>query len=211
MKLIGLTGGIASGKSTVAALLAKSCSVPTIDVEEIVREVVQPNTQAFQEIELTFGREYIGPDGTIDRNKLSKLVANSPDDQEELDAIVRPLLATALQNKIAHYRQKVGAKYLVIESAFIVEKNMYSMMDFTIEVLTRPAVQIARLMWRYHITKNEATAKIGSQMSVRRKAEKINPAYRGRYFVIDNTQILQTKPALERVWQTITGSRPNIA
>ena len=131
-RIIGLTGGIASGKSTVAAMLRER-GVAVIDADVVAREVVEPGTPALADIVARFGDAVIGNDGRLERQKLGDIVFGDDDARKALNAIVHPRVAAASQQKIADLAA-AGEAVVVYEAPLIVENKLTAWMEALIVV-----------------------------------------------------------------------------
>lgn len=123
MRVIGLTGGIASGKSTVAAML-RALGAPIVDADLLAREVVEPGTPALAEIEARFGAEVLGPDGRLDRKRLGERVFADPGARAALNAITHPRIAQASAAALAELAT-AGHKVAFYEAALLVENRLH--------------------------------------------------------------------------------------
>ncbi|MEI6805271.1 MAG: dephospho-CoA kinase [Myxococcaceae bacterium] len=177
MKIIGLTGGIASGKSSVAAWFSKQ-GVPVLDADQMAREVLKPES-----VRDLFGPEFL-EQGQINRKKLGELVFSDPMKRAELEALTHPLIAKKLQEELTKL-EKRGCESAIYEAALIFEKNIQSSFDATILVMASESVQLDRLLKRDNMTRNEALVRIRAQMP---PAEKIKLAT----YVIDNSGDLES-------------------
>lgn len=156
--VIGLTGGIASGKSSVAALLREN-GVLVIDADEIGHQVICPPGPVYDAILAHFGTEIRREDGMIDRKRLGRIVFASREERETLNAIVHP----AIRREILRLLEEAGVA--VIDAALLFEANMEDLCDEIWTVDVREDTQIRRLMRRDGLTKSEARARIASQLS----------------------------------------------
>ncbi len=111
--IIGLTGGIGSGKSTVSQLLSEY-NIPTIDTDTIARTLVQPNTQGLHEIVKQFGTHLLNTDGTLNRAQLRTLIFNDPQKKEALEAILHPLIQTEVQKQITKLKQHSSPPSIIL-------------------------------------------------------------------------------------------------
>ncbi|HEX5765262.1 MAG TPA: dephospho-CoA kinase [Woeseiaceae bacterium] len=157
---IGLTGGIASGKSMIADMFAAR-GVPIIDTDVIAREVVQPGEPALNEIERQFGPEVISPDGRLDRRRLREIVFSDDGKREELEAILHPRIrdAAVLQSSAA------GGEYQVIVVPLLVESPMRQWMDRILVVDCSEETQLQRLLERDAESREQARRMIRAQAS----------------------------------------------
>ncbi|MEX2124532.1 MAG: dephospho-CoA kinase [Woeseia sp.] len=157
---IGLTGGIASGKSMVADLFAAK-GVPVIDTDVIAREVVQPGQQALQDIEREFGRDVLDADGRLDRRRLRELIFADDRKRTALEAILHPRIrdAAVLQSRAA------GGAYQIIVVPLLVESPMRQFMDRILVVDCSEESQLNRLLERDTETEQQARRIIAAQAS----------------------------------------------
>lgn len=166
MKLFGLTGGIATGKSTVSAMF-REAGVPVIDADELAREVVEPGQPALAEIAARFPG-VLTPDGRLDRQKLGARIFADPKERAALGAITHPRIQ-ALSLERTRALAEAGAKVALYDAALLIENNLHEAMDGVILIACPPEVQLARLMARNALTEQEAKERIASQMSLEQK------------------------------------------
>ena len=185
-RVIGLTGGIASGKSTVADLLAER-GVPVIDADQIAREVVRPGQPALDEIVATFGRAVLGPDGSLDRKALGRVIFADPQARHRLNTITHPRIAEETRRRIARLAEQ-GVPLVIYEAALIVENGLQAGLDGLIVVAVDESTQLARLCTRDGLTVEEAHARLAAQAPL---AEKVAAAT----WVIDNRGTLESTRA----------------
>jgi dephospho-CoA kinase len=167
VKLIGLTGGIASGKSTVAAILRR-LGAAVVNADELSREVVQPDTPGWSEIVESFGTEVLQPNRTLDRQKLRKIVFNDPEARKKLESIVHPRVRALAQQRIQEYAAS-GFAVVVYEVPLLFEGNLQSSLRPVILVAADVATQKRRLEERDHLAASEADKHIAAQMSLEEK------------------------------------------
>lgn len=175
---LGLTGGIASGKSTVADLF-KQAGYPVIDADAIARQIVAPNSLALKKIALRFGQEVIQPDGTLDRKALGAKVFGHPQALADLNAIEHPYIRVAL-TKALDEAVNSGAKLVVGEIPLMYETHWEQYFDGVAVVNITPQLQLKRLMARDNLSEVQAKARIDSQMPLAAKVAQAD-------FVIDNS------------------------
>ena len=159
MFLIGLTGGIAAGKSTVARRWVEHGAIE-IDADQIAREVVEPGTQGLTEIQQTFGAEVINPEGNLDRAKLGELVFNDEIKRLALNAIVHPLVKRRTKEILATLPDECIVIYNV---PLLVEAGVDHDFDFVVTVEAPEEEQLSRLVKNRGMTHYEALARIKSQ------------------------------------------------
>jgi len=167
--VVGLTGGIACGKSTVAAQLAE-LGVPIVDADALAREVVAPGTPGLAAIVERFGPDVLLADGSLDRKKLGERVFSDPDARRALNAITHPRIAAAGLEKLRALADH-PAPYRVYEAALLVENGMAKAFAALVVVTVDEATQLARLMARDGSTEDEARARIASQLPLAKKVE----------------------------------------
>ncbi len=163
---IGLTGGIASGKTTVCDLF-KELSVEIIDADVISHELSKKGGAAFEEIVEAFGDQIIGDDGELDRKKLRSIVFNDKTKKQILEMIIHPKVLLSINNKI----EASQSNYLIISVPLMIETGMNSMMDRVLLVDCDAETQIQRLIQRDQSTREEAIRIINSQASIEAKRE----------------------------------------
>jgi dephospho-CoA kinase len=191
-RIIGLTGGIASGKSTVSAML-RALGAHVIDADRVARDVVAPGSPALAEIAAHFGPEVLLPDGTLDRKKLGARVFADTDARRALERITHPRIAAATQQEIARLAA-AGVDPIVYDAALIVENRLYTWMQGLIVVSVPHDVQVARLMIRDDIDAAAAEARIAAQLPL---ADKVAVATE----VIDNSGLhTETEAQVRALW-----------
>lgn len=168
--LVGLTGGIATGKSTVADIFrALGCVV--IDADVLAREVVEPGEPAFQELVAEFGRQALQPDGALDRKKLGAIVFADAEKRKRLEAITHPAIRSRLARLLEGLTAQKFEGIVIFDAALIVESGNYKTMDRLVVVTAGEETQAARLMARDGIGRAEALGKIRSQMPLSEKVK----------------------------------------
>lgn len=180
--IIGLTGGISSGKSTVANMI-RELGIPIIDADIIAREVVEPNEEAYEKIVRHFGVEILHEDGTIDRKKLGAIIFNDEDERKALNSIVHPAVRKRMNEQKEHYIQE-GYEHIVLDIPLLFESKLTHLVEKTLLVYVDENVQLQRLMARDKSTEEEALSRIQSQMPLKEKL-KLADEY------IDNNGTLQ--------------------
>jgi dephospho-CoA kinase len=167
VKLIGLTGGIASGKSTVAAILQR-LGAAIVNADELAREVVQPGTPGWKEIVENFGAEALQPDQSLDRQKLRKIVFNDPDARKKLEAIIHPKVRALAQQRIQEHAA-AGCEIVVYEVPLLFEGNLQDSLRPVVLVAADISTQKKRLQQRDQLAEAEAEKHIRAQMSLEEK------------------------------------------
>ena len=167
MKLVGLTGGIASGKSTVAAILRR-LDAAIINADELSREVVQPEQGAWEEIIKTFGPDILQEDKTLDRRKLRKIVFDNPEARKKLEAIIHPRVRALAERRISELAA-AGSSVIVYEVPLLFEAQIHLWLRPVILVACDLETQKKRLLERDHLTELEAQQHLDAQMSLEEK------------------------------------------
>jgi dephospho-CoA kinase len=167
VKLIGLTGGIASGKSTVAAILRR-LGAAIINADELSREVVQPEQEAWKEIIETFGPKILLGDKTLDRRKLRKIVFDDPEARKKLETIIHPRVRALAEQRISELAA-AGSSIIVYEVPLLFEAQIHLWLRPVIVVACDAATQKRRLRERDGLTDEEAEQHLNAQMSLEEK------------------------------------------
>ena len=167
MKLVGLTGGIASGKSTVAKILTK-LGAAIVDADVLSREVVAPGQEGWKEIVATFGSEVLQADQTLDRQKLRTLIFNNPDARKQLEAIIHPRVRALAERRIRDHGE-AGYAVVVYEVPLLFEGNLQEWLRPVILVACDVEIQRQRLRQRDGLDAAAAQKHIDAQMSLEEK------------------------------------------
>ena len=170
-RILGLTGGIASGKSTASARFAE-LGVPIVDADKLAREVVEKGTDGLAEIVKVFGPEVLDAEGALDRKKLGAIVFDDADLRKRLEQITHPRIAALSMQRMAAIAAS-GAPYGLYEAALLVEKGTHHAMNGLVVVAASPEVQLARVMKRDGLDEASARARLAAQMPL---ADKIAAA-----------------------------------
>lgn len=179
MLRVGLTGGIASGKSLVARVF-KDLGAHLVDADRIVHELLEPGSEAGREVLDCFGEEILLPDGRIDRRKLGAIVFNDADKRARLNQCLHPKVFEAYQAQVRRVCNRSPHAIIVLDAALLIETGYHRGMDRVVVVYADPEQQLERLISRNGFTKEEALARIQSQMPLADKR-------RFADYVIDNT------------------------
>jgi dephospho-CoA kinase len=172
MRKIGLTGGIATGKSYVLSVL-QELGCETADADAIAHRVMDPGEPAYQEIIDNFGREVTDADGRIDRAKLGAIVFGDEKRRAQLNAIVHPRVFQAQALWLVAVERRNPDAIAVIDAALMIETGSYRRFDRVVVVYCDPDLQVERLMARNNFTSEQALARISTQMP---SAEKLKYA-----------------------------------
>jgi phosphopantetheine adenylyltransferase/dephospho-CoA kinase len=164
MTVIGLTGGIASGKSTAAALL-KGYGAIVLDADRIGHRVYEPGTSGFQAVVNEFGHDLVAADGTINRQLLGGKVFGDPAQMKRLTDIVWPEIRRLAAEEIADLRKRDDKSIIVLEAAVMIEADWMDLVDEVWIVYVAPEIARERLMARNGLTEEQAQSRIDSQLS----------------------------------------------
>ncbi|MCM3767225.1 dephospho-CoA kinase [Neobacillus niacini] len=167
--VIGLTGGIASGKSTVSNMF-KEMGVTVIDADVEARLAVQKGETAHQKIMAEFGKGVLLPGGEIDRQKLGAIIFHQAEKRQILNSIVHPEVRNRMKRQIEEAVRK-NEEVIVLDIPLLIESKLTFMADKTLLVYVDPATQLKRLMERNSLTKEDAEARISSQMPLSEKVK----------------------------------------
>jgi dephospho-CoA kinase len=196
--VIGLTGGIGSGKTTVAGMLAE-LGARVIDADKIGHEVYRPGSEGFRRVVEAFGPGVVAPDGTIDRRALGTVVFADAAARARLDAVVHPLIAEEIGRRVAGAGAEGGAAPIVIEAAILIEAGWRSLVDRLWVVSVDRETATARLLASRPLTPPEVQRRIAAQMpdEERRRLADVVIENRG------TPAVLRTH--VERAWREVVG------
>ena len=195
-RIIGLTGGIGSGKSTVAAMLAARGAI-VIDADRVAHEVYAPGTEGFDKVVARFGHEVVGPDGSIDRKALGAVVFGDPEALADLNAIIHPLVRKEVARRLLDAAQRRPDATIVIEAALMTETGWTGGAGALWVVLADPDIALERLVRDREMDEAEARLRIGAQATneARRKHATL---------VIENNGTLsQLESVVDRAWRLL--------
>jgi len=207
MPSFGLTGGIASGKSTVAAMF-RSLGAKIIDADQLGHELLQPGTAVYAQIVNRFGRGILNVGGEIDRGRLGEIVFADPDGRAALDAIIHPAIMARRNELVAAYHAEDPAAIVISDAALIYEAHIESRFLKVIVVWCRPEQQLERLLGKSALTREQAERRIQAQMPADEKRRRAD-------YVIDTSgskeetrrQVEALFPELMRLARESVGSR----
>lgn len=195
--ILGLTGNIASGKSTIARELERWGAV-VVDADQLARQAVAPGSRVLQQLVAAFGEEILGPDGELDRKTLGQRVFADPSARARLNALVHPAIAALAEERLRRLRQE-HHPLIVYEAPLLFEAAAQSRVDKVLMVTVRPEVQLHRLLTRDGLDEKQARQRIDAQMPQQQKAALAD--YR-----IDNSGSWEeTREQLAALWEEWTG------
>jgi dephospho-CoA kinase len=167
MLRLGITGGIACGKSVVSQIL-RELGFPVIDADALAHQVMEPGRPAFEDIVKKFGKDVLNPSGTIDRAKLGAVVFADRAKREMLNAVVHPRVEAEMGRIFNEWESREDAPTAFVEAALLVEAGYHKHLDGLLVVSCRPQQQLQRLLAR-GITEAQARARVASQMPTEEK------------------------------------------
>ena len=192
MRIIGLTGGIASGKTTVAGMLAELGAV-IVDADQISREAVMPGSPALEAIVDQFGGDVLRPDKTLDRTKLAQVVFGDQTARKRLEGILHPAIRQLAEQKLAALRE-AGDPLVFYVAPLLIEAGALSRVDEVWVVHVDKATQLERLMAREGISEEEALQRIAAQMPMEEKRKY------GRVVIENGGGIESTRNQVREIW-----------
>lgn len=191
MIILGLTGGIATGKSTVSKFFIEE-GIPVIDTDLIARNLLNKGTDTYYEVIKFFSNEILLTNDEINRKKLGRVIFTNSQKRKKLNEIIHPKVREIVDLEILQHKEE-GCKVVVIDVPLLFETNYQEIVDRTIVVYAKPIKQLERLASRDNITIEYAKMKIDSQMPL---SEKVDMAD----YIIDNSySILRTKKDFKKI------------
>jgi len=179
MLIVGLTGGIASGKSLVTRVF-RDLGAHIIDADKIVHSLLSTGQGVCREVIAHFGKDVGLPDGSVDRRKLGEIVFNHPEERAWLNQCIHPRVFEAYQIQVRHLEERQPGAIVVLDAALLIETGYHRHMDKLIVVHADQKDQVKRLMERDRFTLEQALARISSQMPLAEKRKYAD-------YVIENT------------------------
>jgi dephospho-CoA kinase len=191
---IGLTGGIATGKSTVAKLLTEHGAI-LIDLDGIAREVVEPGQPSLSAIAERFGQAILQDNGQLDRKKLGAIVFANPSERRALEAIIHPAIRAVMKERMAYHENNTPEKLVVVDVPLLFESKLESYFEQIMVVYVPRGIQLQRLIARDKLTMEEARNRLEAQMDIDVKKERAD-------ILIDNSGgQSDTEQQIERFWR----------
>ena len=195
MLVAGLTGGIASGKSTVAGIFVE-LGARLVDADLIARQVVEPGRPAWTDIAARFGESVLNPDRSLNREKLGEIVFHNEPERQWLMDVTHPRIGAEMLEQIQRHHRE-GAKVVLIDAALLLESPATKWIRPVVVVVADEEVQTARILARDGLSRDQALARIRSQWSNEKR--KLEADY-----VIDNSGTLEElRKQVEKVWQDL--------
>jgi len=194
--LLGVTGGIATGKTTVVRML-EELGAPVIDFDLLAREVVEPGKPAWKDIVGYFGKGILLKDGRLDRDKLSGIVFQDAEKRKTLESFTHPRIYEASHRQVKKILEKAPNAVIQLDIPLLIEQNLQHMVHKVLVVYIPREKQIARLIERDGMSREEAVDRLRAQLPIDEKLGKAD-------FVINNENTLEeTKKQVEDLWQTL--------
>jgi len=204
VRIIGLTGGIASGKTTVARVFADLGAV-VLYADEVAREVLAPGSPALAQVREAFGPSVFQADGSLDRAALGERVFSNPDERRRLDAITHPPILARITDRLAEWRRAVPAerpRIVILEHPLLIETSHTDLVEGIILVAAQQSTQVARLTNVKRLTEEQAWARVRSQGTLEQKLPFAD-------WVIDGEAPLdQVRRRVEQILNELTASAP---
>jgi dephospho-CoA kinase len=196
MLKVGLTGGIASGKSTVASMFV-DLGARLIDTDTIARQVVAPGGSVLESIVKIFGQEVLNENGELNRPGLREIIFKDQEARYKLNSIVHPVVAAELEVAFDKIAQSDSNAVALVDVPLLYETNTEDRYDVVVVVYVPPQMQVQRLMFRDGVGREAAEQSLNAQMPLEEKRKKAQ-------FVVDNSGTLQeTRKQVQAVWQTL--------
>ncbi|MEK5395943.1 dephospho-CoA kinase [Paenibacillus sp. FSL K6-2859] len=194
--IIGLTGGIASGKSTVSALLV-SKGARLVDADVIAREVMLPGHEVLAAAVKQFGSEILFPDGTLNRGKLGDIVFQDPAALQALNNLTHPAIRREIKERMNSLEVEDPEKLTIVDIPLLFESGLENMFHEILVVYVPREVQIARLMERNGLSLEQAEARLNAQMDIEAKRNKAD-------YIIDNSgELAHTEQQVAVLWDRL--------
>lgn len=198
--IIGMTGGIASGKSTVARAFAR-LGIPWVDADDVAREIVEPGEPALAEIAERYSDRILGADGRLDRRALREIVFADPGERRWLESVTHPRIRERLLERLTAFRRG-GAPYALLVSPLLFESGQHELVDRTLVIDVPEALQIQRTARRDDVDEAQARAIIDAQM---RRAERLERADDVLDNDTDEAGLTERVAALDRQYRALAG------
>lgn len=191
---IGLTGGIATGKSTVSSLLAQRGAL-LIDADRIAREVVLPGHPVLEQVVAHFGQAILQEDGFLDRKKLGEIIFADAEQRKILESFIHPAVRAEMRRKMEEYEQEYPRKLVVADIPLLYESGLESMFEQVMVVYVPREVQLERLMKRDGLMAEQAESRLLAQWDIEWKKQKAD-------IIIDNSKdVAYTELQLDQFWR----------
>ncbi|WP_297817433.1 dephospho-CoA kinase [uncultured Lactobacillus sp.] len=188
---LGLTGGIATGKTTADSFFKKG-KIPVIDADQVAHELMNKGKQSYQAIVVHFGRQILDQDGSIDRKKLAEIVFNDKTMLKELNQITHPIIRNEILMQMHNYELK-KVPLVILDVPLLFEAHYEDLCNSVVVISSSPQLQLARLQIRNNLNKEQAISRINSQMSLQEK-EKL-----ADFVVLNNGSVSELEDKLNNI------------
>ena len=195
--VLGITGGIACGKSLVCQFF-RELGATVLSADELAREVVKPGEDTYKMVVAHFGKEILAADGNIDRSRLAEKIFLIPAERQELNRITHPAIGQLADKRISELRQDPTVPLIIYEAPLLFEAKAEERVDLVLVVATTPEQQLERLMQRDKLSQSEALLRIAAQMPL---AEKIS---RADILVENNATRAETLTFIQQIFTELT-------
>ncbi|MBI5197855.1 MAG: dephospho-CoA kinase [Nitrospirae bacterium] len=196
MLLVGLTGGIATGKSLVSEMF-RSLGAHIIDADLLSRDLVKPGSPALTRIVGEFGPEVLSEDGRLNRHLLAEMIFHDPGKREALNAILHPRIFEEEERRRKEIAAKDPRAIIIFDAALLIETGAHELMDCVILIYVNEKNQVARLMERDHLTKEAALKRIRAQMPMKEKRKHAD-------YILDTSHSFQeVEKQVERIYRDL--------
>ena len=197
--VIAITGGIATGKTTVALIFAK-LGAEYLDADQIARQELAPGSPALEKAVQRFGTQILLPNGSLDRKQLGQIVFSDDKARSDLEAICHPGIIASIKSKIESFRAAPGSekKVLVVEIPLLFECGLQSLADKVIVVAAEQATQLNRLINRDGLSRQQAANRISAQMPLHKKAEFAD------WIVTTECPLHEIENQVRRIWSQLS-------
>lgn len=197
-KVLGITGGIATGKSTVLRMLGE-LGAETLSADDLAREVLAKGSEGYRETVERFGDAILTPDGEIDRPALAAIVFGDESARQVLNAITHPRIIAAIQRRIDEFRTKPPSPdaVLAVEIPLLIECGLEEIVDEVVVVAAEPATQVSRLTTRSRMSAEQARRRLAAQMPIESKIEHADRVIR------NEGTMEELREAVRATWQDI--------
>lgn len=194
--LVGLTGSIATGKSTVSEMFRRK-GAEIIDADHIAREVVEPGTEGLARIVREFGHGMLDEEGKLNRERLGARIFHNPAEREKLNRLLHPLIVDSMRDKTEKIKKEKDPDLLIWDVPLLIEGNLTQWVEAVILVYTPKEIQLERLMKRNALSREEAEKRILAQMDIEEKKKHAD-------YVIDNRGTLsETERQVDQLWKQL--------
>ncbi|MBW4082307.1 dephospho-CoA kinase [Paenibacillus sp. S150] len=194
--IMGLTGGIASGKSTVSAMFVDK-GARLVDADVIAREVMLPGSPVLAAAVQQFGDEILQPDGTLNRARLGEIVFHNPEARQLLNGLTHPAIRREIKNRMYAWDQEDPRRLIVVDIPLLYESQLENLFQDIAVVYVPREVQLARLMERNRLTPQQAESRLGAQMDIELKRSRAT-------YVIDNSRDpVYTRQQVDGLWDRL--------